>query len=232
VLHSHLGDRDAAEKGSFMKSQSMLVARLMAATCFAAVAFSPAAAVDLGTLGGAGAQKISLANHFENPLFPYAPGALIPELCTSESCHEFVVTIGSVLAQDVAIAIGWIGEDQQSDLYVYGPDDDSHLAASSTGIASQGQSLVLRAPAAGAYRIVVAGARISAMDYSGVVQVQDPVPQAPPIVDLLPALITPPPRDFHVAGLPLVPSTPLGFVIRSDSPNRRQQPREADRRWL
>ena len=151
-----------------MKSQWIAMARLVAAMCFATVASTPAAAVDLGTLGGGGAQKISFANHFENPLFPYAPGALIPELCSADTCHEYGVTIGSVLAEDVAIAIGWIGEDQQSDLYVYGPDDDSHLAASSTGIASQGQSVVLRAPAAGAYRIVVAGARISAMDYSGV----------------------------------------------------------------
>jgi hypothetical protein len=198
-----------------MKSQWIAVARLVAAMCFATVASSPAAALNLGTLGGAGAQKISFANHFENPLFPYAPGALIPELCTAETCHEYGVTIGSVLAEDVAIAIGWIGEDQQSDLYVYGPDDDSHLAASSTGIASQGQSLVLRAPTAGAYRIVVAGARISAMDYSGVAQVQAPVPAPAPIVDLLPALITPPPRDFHDSGLPLVPSTSLGFVIPS-----------------
>jgi len=93
-------------------------------------------------------------------------------------------------------------------------DDDSRLAASSTGLASQGQSVVLRSPQPGRYRIVVAGARIASMDYSGIAQVQDRLRPAP-TRELLPALVTPPPRDFHVSGLPLVPSTSLGFVVPS-----------------
>jgi hypothetical protein len=200
-----------------MKPGWVVVACATAVMHIATAGSSQAAAADIGTLGASGTQKIVFSNHFENPLFPYAPGALIPELCSVAICHEYEVTVdGSVAPQDVAMAIGWIGEDQQSDLYVYGPNDDAQLAASSTGIASQGQSLVLRSPAAGVYRIVVAGSRISSLDYSGIAQVQNPIPQAPPGVDLLPALITPPPRDFHVLGLPLIPSIPLGFVIPSD----------------
>jgi len=179
----------------------------------ASVVSSPAAEVDLGTLGASGGEKLRFASHFENPLFPYAPGALIPELCSDQSCHTYAVTIdASAHARDVAIAIGWIGEDQESDLYVYGPDDDARLAGSSTGLASQGESVVLRSPLPGRYRIVVAAARVASMDYSGIAQVQDPL-RPHPTRDLLPALVTPPPSDFHVSGLPLVPSTSLGFVV-------------------
>src|SRR5438105_826091 len=83
------------------------------------LAAASAAEIELGTLGASGSEKIRFASHFENPLFPYAPGALIPQLCSDQTCHTYAVTIDhSAHARDVAIAVGWIGEDQESDLYV------------------------------------------------------------------------------------------------------------------
>jgi hypothetical protein len=186
------------------------IARMAILWALASAAATQAQPSPLGTLD-ATTNKIAFSGTFENPLFPFAPGPVVPELCTPDTCQEFELEIGDVGEADVAIAVGWTTEAEQIDLYVYGPDG-SRLAGA-TGLSSEGRSIALRNPAAGTYRIQLAGSRIDQETYRGIAQVQPPVPQDSPARDLLPRLLTPPPKDFHVNGLPIFPSTSIGFAI-------------------
>ncbi len=175
-----------------------------------------------GTLGTGGGQvlKVTWTGTLKNPLVVFPVGPAISQLCAvypAGSCQQFTLAIGDATGKEVAVAVGWTTEAQQIDLYVNRPDGS--LAASSAGIGSRGQSIVLASPSPGTYTIVLAGARVIGEEpFSGLAQVQDPVPVSPATsaFDLLPRLITPPPDEFHVNGLPIIPSTPLGFVVPTE----------------
>lgn len=124
----------------------------------------------------------------------------VPEACVPGSCDEFVVHVG--LGPDAWIAPGglqvgirWGDEADDLDLYVYGPDGAS--SASSTGIDSTAESVLLPSAPDGAYRVVVATAGAQDATYEGVVEVER-APAREPIRDLLPDLVSLPSRNLRV----------------------------------
>jgi hypothetical protein len=119
-------------------------------------------------------------------------------------------------------------------LFVYGPD--GQMLASADGIGADGQSVAIAGdpakgssqptPGPGTYTIAVTMtyAEDNTFTYRGEARLLtppswtlSPCHSAPPC-DLLPQLVPVPPSDFHVSGLPPVPSTPLGFPLPVSAP--------------
>ncbi|MDQ1518143.1 MAG: hypothetical protein QOE80_3973 [Actinomycetota bacterium] len=123
--------------------------------------------------------------------------------CERLVCDEFGVEVAlpaGVWDGDpggVQIAIEWPDEENDLDLYVYGPDGS--LAGRSDGaIASTGESVRLHDTANGRYRVVVVPRVVNGpMDYRGFAEVERD-PAAQPARPLLPNLVTLPVRHPHL----------------------------------
>ena len=141
----------------------------------------------------------------------------LPEACAVHTCDERIVRIdvarGTYKTRGgVQVSIRWHDENQDLDLYVYGPDGD--LAGASEGITSTGESVLLDAPPNGEYRVVVAPTMATDMPYEGSAEIEFP-PAVEPRRPLLPDLVALKPRNLAFAtsayyvDLP-VPSFPGG----------------------
>jgi hypothetical protein len=141
----------------------------------------------------------------------------LPESCAAQTCDQRTLTLslpGGTLGRrgGVQVSIRWEDWDEDLDLYVYGPDGT--LAASSEGIFSTAESVLLHAPPNGDYRIVVAPTAADAVTYEGSAEVEFP-PAIEPLRDLLPDMISLPVRNLrfetsaYLFHLP-VPSMPGG----------------------
>jgi hypothetical protein len=125
----------------------------------------------------------------------------LPETCVVLSCDQFLLDVS--LPSDVwsspggvQVGIRWPDENQDLDLYVYGPDGT--LAGSSTGFPSTSESVLLESAANGRYRVVVVPSTTSELDYDGLAEVER-APDVEPLRELVPNLISLPPGNLHFA---------------------------------
>jgi hypothetical protein len=123
--------------------------------------------------------------------------ASVPEACAAIGCDEISLSLELPRAprnRDGGLQVGlrWSDEEQDLDLYVYGPD--GALAAKSDGFyVSTSESVLIEAPENGLYRIVVVPRETQDLAYDGVAQIEQGI--APrPVRDLLPDLIALPSR--------------------------------------
>lgn len=119
------------------------------------------------------------------------------------------------------VSIRWPSIDDEFDLYVYGPDGS--LAAYGDQLDSDAQSVVIPKAANGRYKIVVAAKYFSNGDtaavaasadpktYTGVAHVHRGALRGGRAVPLLPTISVVPPHDFHLDGIPPIPSLPIGY---------------------
>lgn len=143
-------------------------------------------------------------------------GAALPEACAALACDEVALEVDLKDQHlkhpgGVQVAIRWVGESNDLDLYVY--DDAGALAAQSAGPVSTSEAVLL--PLANAtYRVVVAPAGSDPVTYEGLAQVERAI-DPEPARDLVPDLISLPARQPQIAtsaylfDLP-VPSLPNG----------------------
>jgi len=122
--------------------------------------------------------------------------------CDHLGCGELAV--GGALPADVwarpggvQIAVNWPDEENDLDLYVYGPD--GLLAGKSDGvIASSGESVRVQNAANGRYRVVVVPrVVVGPMGYQGFAEVERNTP-VEPVRPLLPNLVALPARNPHL----------------------------------
>lgn len=148
---------------------------------------------------------------------PLAGTTVTPETCSVAECDELTLRIDLPRRTfsrpgGVQIAIRWPDEGQDLDLYVYGPD--GALAASSAGIVSSAESVLMRSPRNGDYRVVVVPASADGLSYEGAAEVEY-LPRRRPVRDLLPDLVSLDPRSLrfetsaYLAQAP-VPAVPGG----------------------
>lgn len=182
--------------GSFaaIKVAGVALVLLMAASCGRAVAATPSS----GTLSNPGEPGVTWkGEHFSGAVSPP-----VPEACGVSDCDEFLLTVrlpGDVWAQPGGVQIGiqWPDEQQDLDLYVYGPS--GKLAAKSDGFfASTAESVLLESAANGLYRVVVVPRLAEDLAYEGLAEVER-FPAAEPLRELLPNLVALAPRNLRFA---------------------------------
>jgi hypothetical protein len=135
------------------------------------------------------------------PSDPHLYGA--PGSCAQLGCAEFGVDVAlppgvwDGAPGGVQIAVNWPDEENDLDLYVYGPDGS--LAGRSDGaIASTGESVRLHDAADGRYRVVVVPRVVAGpMGYQAFAEVERD-PAGEPARPLLPNLVTLPVRHPHL----------------------------------
>ncbi len=150
-----------------------------------------------------------------------------PEACTSSTCVTTTVRVAlprgvwKGLDDGLQVSIRWGGVDDQFDLYVYGPDGS--LAAYADQLDSNAQSVVIPHAANGTYKIVTAAKYFSSgtdaafaaagspRRFAGVVHVHRGVRRGGTPTPLLPTIAIVPPHNFHLEGIPPVPSLPVGY---------------------
>ncbi|MCA1843608.1 MAG: hypothetical protein LC792_10570 [Actinobacteria bacterium] len=123
--------------------------------------------------------------------------------CDHLGCDELVVDVALPAGiwdghpGGVQIAVNWPDEENDLDLYVYGPD--GLLAGKSDGvIASTGESVRLQDAANGRYRVVVVPrVVVGPMVYQGFAEVERNAP-VEPVRPLLPNLVALPARNPHL----------------------------------
>lgn len=125
--------------------------------------------------------------------------APLPESCAARDCDQRMLTFslpdGTFRRHGgVQVSIRWEDMHADLDLYVYGPDGT--LAAKSEGPFSTAESVLLRAPANGDYRVLVAPMSADRVTYEGSAEVEF-LPAVEPLRDLVPDLISLPPRNVH-----------------------------------
>jgi lysyl oxidase len=141
----------------------------------------------------------------------------MPALCAAQACDERKLTLSLPHGTfkrpgGVQISIRWRDLEQDLDLYVYRPDGS--LAGKSEGFNSTAESVLLRKPANGTYRMLVSPTSADGVKYEGSAEVEF-LPAVKPLRDLLPDLVSLPPRNLHfetsayLFDLP-VPSMPGG----------------------
>jgi len=126
-----------------------------------------------------------------------------PGTCEQLGCRESLVEVAlpaGVWAGHpggVQISIGWAPhEEQDLDLYVYGPDGS--LAGRSNGVASTSEAVRVHNATNGRYRVVVVPQLVKGtLDYRGFVEVERDT-AADPVRPLLPNLVTLPVRNPHM----------------------------------
>ncbi|HXA43347.1 MAG TPA: hypothetical protein VNV65_10610 [Candidatus Solibacter sp.] len=105
-------------------------------------------------------------------------------------------------------------------LYVF--DSAGNLAGSSFGIDTNGQAVFLAHPTGGDYQVVVTEtyAQDPTVSYVGDIRYQATrmPPCAKAVCDLLPRLSPAPPANFHLSGIPPIPSTEAGTPIAYSGP--------------
>ncbi len=123
------------------------------------------------------------------------------------------------------VSVRWPSIDDEFDLYVYGPDGS--LAASGDQLDSDAQSVVVPHAANGTYKIVTAAKYFSKGDTAAVAASGDPKSfdgvahvhrgslRRGRAVPLLPTVSVVPPHEFHLDGVPPVPSLPIGWRFPS-----------------
>jgi hypothetical protein len=116
----------------------------------------------------------------------------------------------------VLIAIHW-DDSAASDLNLFVYDPSGRMVGSSDGLDTDGETVFLPHPANGVYELVITATYMTTgtVSYRGEARVRPDLAtgcNARPCA-LLPRLRTVPPSDFHVDGIPPVPSTQLGFPI-------------------
>lgn len=120
-----------------------------------------------------------------------------PEACAVVACDEVVLSVSLPphrWNRDGGLQIGlrWPDEEQDLDLFVYGPD--GRLAARSDGIyASMAESVLIPAPDNGRYRIVVVPRETEDLAYEGLAQIERGL-RPGRARELVPDLIALPPR--------------------------------------
>src|SRR5882724_1167540 len=146
----------------------------------------------------------SWSGSFRDALRPSEPQAYgTSGSCTHLGCDELVVDVALPTGVwdgrpgGVQIAIDWPDEENDLDLYVYGPDGS--LAGRSDGvIASTGESVRLPDAANGKYRVVIVPRVVlGPMGYRGFAEVERTPPVAP-VRPLLPNLVALPARNLHL----------------------------------
>ena len=173
---------------------ALLAVAALVAACLAPTA--RAAAPATGTLARP-ADRVTWRGEFREAVMPPAP-----DLCAIPACDEFTLTIALPPGLwrrpgGVQIGIRWDDEAQDLGLYVYGPDGS--LVASSDGtFVTMAESVLVRQPANGDYRVVVLPRQTERLAYEGLAEVEF-LPAARPPRDLLPNLVSLPPRNFRFA---------------------------------
>jgi hypothetical protein len=140
-----------------------------------------------------------------------------PEACAALDCDVRSIRVALPSGTwsrsgGVQIGIRWAHITDDLDLFVYGPDEA--LAASSAGLDSTSESVVVPEAANGTYRVVVVPSGASAARYEGIAEVEF-VRRAAPRRELRPDLVPLPTRSVNFTtsayyfALP-VPSLPTG----------------------
>lgn len=146
---------------------------------------------------------------------PVSGVAPAPEACTAATCSERRVKVQAPAWTEpggVQFGIRWVSEEEDLDLYVYGPSGE--LVAQSVGIVSTAESTTVRKAKSGTYRVVVVPSDAERVRYEGIAQVQFDRPSKP-VRELRPDLVSRPVTDAHIKTsaylfhLP-VPSMPNG----------------------
>ena len=190
------------------------LALLAAAVAVPAAATAPA---DLGTLDPAHPVITWNGGPIHLPKGLIGPGVPFPQICKvtcerSRLAIDFPASTWQRPRDGVIIAIHHESTDDGINLYVFGPD--GKRAGSATGLDATGESVFLRHPVAGVYTIYVTATEVasSAVLYQGDARLR-PDPCRVGNCLMLPELVPTPPSDFHLSGLPLAPSTALGFPL-------------------
>lgn len=133
------------------------------------------------------------------PLTGRTTALTLPETCGAVECDRLTLTIAlppavRVRRGGVQVSIRWHDEEQDLDLYVY--EADRSLEARSNGIVSAAESVFLRRPANGDHTVVVVPKSADHVKYEGSAEVEF-MPAVKPVRDLLPDLVSLPPRNLH-----------------------------------
>jgi Lysyl oxidase len=180
-----------------LKKGSALLA-VMVTALLAGSGSAVAATPESGTLSSPGQPGVTWkGEHFSGAVSPP-----VPDACGVSDCDEFRLEVA--LPADVwsrpggvQIGIRWADEQQDLDLFVYGPD--GKLAAKSDGFfASTAESVLIRSARNGTYRVVVVPRFAQDLSYEGLAEVEW-LPAVDPVRDLLPNLVVLPPRNLHFA---------------------------------
>lgn len=147
---------------------------------------------------------VSWDGSFHDTLAPSEPRAYgTSGSCDHFGCDEFLLDVAlpdggwDGNPGGVQIAIDWPDEENDLDLYVYGPDG-SPAARSDGAIASTGESVRLHDAANGRYRVVVVPRVVAGpMGYRGFAELERD-PPVDPVRPLLPDLVTLPVRHPHL----------------------------------
>ena len=144
-----------------------------------------------------------------------------PEVC-AVNCERRTLSLDvpsstwKLKGDGVLIAIHWDDTSANGlNLYVYDPA--GRMVGSSDGLDADGETVFLPHPANGMYTLVITATYMTGgtVSYKGDARVRPDLAtscKAQPCA-LLPRLRTVPPTDFHLDGIPPVPSTQLGFPI-------------------
>jgi hypothetical protein len=191
--------------------KALFVISITVAALWASASTTLAAEPASGTLSDPGAQVRWDDGGDVRSVAPDTYTGLLPEACSVTSCDEFRLTVAlppdvwsSNPGDGLKIGIHWIHEeDAEFNLYVYGPD--AKLAAKSDWVvASDGESVLIKKPQNGDYRVVVTnvfwdggcghdasgecGSEPIPPQYDGLAEVYR-APAIQPLRDLLPNLI-------------------------------------------
>jgi hypothetical protein len=153
----------------------------------------------------------------------------VPVVC-EVTCSEFTFNAAAGAPFLVSVRDTHHSADDGFDLSVYGPD--GMLIDAGNGIGADGQAIAVRTPSAGTYTIVVTFTYAYQADaaYDGEVRRMagrswNPARATCGITVegvsgcfVLPKLVAVPAYDLHVAGVPPVASTPLGFPLPVEVP--------------
>lgn len=180
-----------------MRSRLRVVAAACLALVLASVAPAGAARPGQGELSRADAQ-VRWHGRLEGPAA--APG---PSACVPGWCDAFLLTVRVPYktwlhrAGGLQVAIRWADEQQDLDLYVYGPH--GVLVGYAHGLHSTAEAVFVRHPMAGVYRVVVVAKLTEGpVEYEGLAELEY-LPAVRPVRELLPNLVALPPGQARVA---------------------------------
>jgi hypothetical protein len=140
-----------------------------------------------------------------------------PSVC-AVFCSRWTLRVGTTAPVLVSIRTRNGSVDDGFNLYAY--DAAGTLAGSSSGIGANGQALLIEHPRPQSYLLVVTTTYAYDADAAYVGEARllpDPTRCRTRACLLLPRLEVVPPHDFHLSGVPPVPSTPLGFPFPVDA---------------
>lgn len=151
-----------------------------------------------------------------NPVTGSTTAIAVPEACAAQTCDTYEIDLdlpaGALDGDGLQVMIRWPDENDDLDLFVYGPD--GALVGESAGPVSRGEGIIVRDAANGTYRVLIVPVVAEEVVYEGLAEIEFAT-AVEPLRETLPDLISLPARHLRIAtsaylfDLP-VPSMPNG----------------------